>query len=677
MNRFSSRLLASITCIVVLGMSHSSAKAYTVLYDSWGYHRTWLKSTVKWYVASNGSDDVSPDQIEDAIGAAFDAWKAVSCSDLNFLFGGVKSFNPNKDIFIRWLETNWNMTVQDAMGVTTNWKMNGPGQGIDKVEIFFNGQHFEWTTSGADDPFSNKVDVQAVATHEIGHAIGLNHTRERFATMFFTSSPGKSEEAQILHDDDKRGICFLYPAIPFTQGQVCDACKEKSNCTTGVCFSYGDEGAFCGQDCGANSPCPDGYGCFNVPGVSTSQCIPNNEHCAPTGGNIAIGDYCYDHDTCSSNRCLVLPDSAVCSKECNPLAGGNAGCPSSMKCIGKDADGICYPKGDQGLGEPCESPADCESFECIGIGDGEGVCTQTCTNDSQCPGTMSCMGEKCVQLGSGKHGDACTKITDCANGLCVPFLGYCSELCDTNEDCPYEGNCLLAGVCDAGAQGKTGDACGDGAKTCMSGLTCLYLAKGDTTGICRVKCDVRYDACEQGAFCEWIWQPWLNKVVGACTENNGGKTQGDDCGGPAYCLPDLVCADTDGTGPKCRQDCKATNFLGCSNGATCIALNLSDDPMKGACHPKDAPPPIDDPQVVETTTDAGPIAPDAGNTVPDGRSTADGSATIPPSPSSGGSSGGGCQVTFQATPTGVGWILFVVVLLGLAYRKRSMMITSS
>ncbi len=667
------RRLAATFAFIMVGLFCQQAAAYSILYDNWGYPRIWNKNTVQYTIAANGSDNITLNQIESSIGAAFASWTDIPCTAINFTFNGFKNFNPNQDIFIRWLETNWDMTVQDAMGVTTNWKLIGAGQGVKKVEIFFNGQDFEWTTEGADDPFSNKVDVQAVATHEIGHAIGLNHSRERFATMFFTAFPGQTEAQRKLDEDDKRAACFLYPAVPFTQGKVCDACDQASNCNTGVCFSYGEEGAFCGMDC-SSTPCPEGFGCYSIANVTNPQCIPDNEHCAPVGGNIPVGDYCYDHSTCASGRCLVLPESAVCSKECNPSAGGNAGCPSSMQCVGEGFDGICYPKGSQQLGEQCKSPADCESFLCMGVGGGEGVCTQDCTSNAQCPSSMTCVVDKCLKLGSAQHGDPCTKMTDCATGICANLLGYCSTLCETDADCPFEGQCLLAGVCNAGASGKEGDVCGPDAKTCQSGLKCTYAAQGDTTGICRTRCDVRYEGeCPKGTYCEWMWQSWLNQVIGVCSPSNGGLGLGADCGGDAYCLPDLVCADTDGTGAKCRQDCKTTNFLGCSNGATCVALDLANDPQLGACHPKGGTPAVEQAQVVETTMDAGSTAPPSGDTSSPPRSDA---MTTPPepTPSNTGSSGGGCRTNKTGN---AGWMWVLMGLFALRYTRRSIWIKSS
>ena len=673
--------LAALLCCLTVGQAH----AYVILTDNFGNPMSWNKATIGWAVAANGSDDIPIDEAVGALQAAFNSWESVSCSTVSFQFTGTVNVNPNKDIFIRWLEQNWDMTVQDALGVTTNWQLNGDGS-PKKVEIFLNGASYVWATSGADDPFSNVNDLQAVATHEIGHAIGLDHPRHRFSTMWFTTFPGESEEARSLEDDDKRAACFLYPAATFTDGQLCDSCWNHQNCVSGACINYPGDGPFCAQDCSGGKACPSGYECIALMG-GYMECLPVNQHCAPVGGNIPVGDFCYDHATCASGYCLVLPDSAVCTQQCNPSQGGSAGCPSGMVCAGQGTNGICYPQGSGQLGDSCLSPADCASFDCIGIGASEGACTQPCTSDAQCPGTYACVFDFCVATGSGQFGDSCTQLTDCASGLCVPFVDYCSTKCSDDAECPGDLECINNLYCDAGATGQVGDTCGPGAKECVSGLFCFYDTAAAVNGTCREKCDVRYDDCSGGQYCDWVWQDWQNKVVGVCVGDNGGAPTGAPCGGPIACFPDHVCADTDGSGPKCRQDCNSYNLLGCSGGTTCIPLNMESDPKLGACHPNDGAPAVDDPQVVETVpgVEPPPVAEpseDTGAIEPgmrvetdgpglDGAATAAGTttggATTGGPVGSGGGSDGGCSVRSSSsnplavlglTFFGIGWLVW-------------------
>lgn len=600
MNRI---LQLTLLLTMLSALSATSASAYIVLFDQYGNYRTWQMAAIPWRVAASGSKDISKAQIESALQSAFDSWQNVPCTKLKFQNKGFVSAPPNDGIFIRWQDSMWYSEVADAAGVTMNWKwVNQKSAPVKKVEIYFNGVNFTWVTEGADDPFSDAVDVQAVAAHEIGHAIGLDHPRHRFATMFFSMFPGQSEAQRTLEEDDKRAVCFLYPKTNFKSGQPCDTCANNTNCENGQCLDYGGgEGAYCSRDCSATAKCPPGFGCFKVQGLATPQCIAENNHCAPTGGNISVGDYCYDHSTCKSGKCLVLPDSAVCSMNCTPGGANNGGCPSKMVCLGKDKQGICYPKGNGQLGDSCKSPADCSSFDCIGIGAGQGICTQNCSADTQCPNGFKCSFGYCITPGTKPYGESCQTLLECQSGFCHPFAKYCTTNCKKDTDCPDQSKCTNSGYCSQGPTGVVGDVCGEDAKECKSQYFCFYDQKGKKTGTCQYKCDARFDTgCPSNTYCEWVYQDWLAKIVGVCKGDNGGNGLDTPCGGSIACLPHLVCADTDGNGPKCRQDCNAKNLLGCAGDSTCIGLGLENNPKLGACHPKDAGPAADSPQVVET-----------------------------------------------------------------------------
>ncbi len=79
------------------------------------------------------------------------------------------------------------------------------------VDIVFNGDDFSWSTSGE----SGKMDVQNIATHEIGHFLGLDDlysSSDSEATMYGYAAPGETKK-RTLTEDDKNGIRFLYPKM--------------------------------------------------------------------------------------------------------------------------------------------------------------------------------------------------------------------------------------------------------------------------------------------------------------------------------------------------------------------------------------------------------------------------------------------------------------------------------
>ena len=80
--------------------------------------------------------------------------------------------------------------------------------------------HTNWTW--ADGPGSiggNQVDIQGVACHEYGHALGLDHSNSGAATMFFAISQG-STAARSINSDDQAGIQAIYGAASPTKPSI-------------------------------------------------------------------------------------------------------------------------------------------------------------------------------------------------------------------------------------------------------------------------------------------------------------------------------------------------------------------------------------------------------------------------------------------------------------------------
>jgi hypothetical protein len=79
------------------------------------------------------------------------------------------------------------------------------------ADIVFN-PHAKFSTSTP--PLSNDFDLQSVATHEIGHALGLDHSGVAHAVMFPFGDTGESQQ-RTPSTDDLIAISFLYPSSNF------------------------------------------------------------------------------------------------------------------------------------------------------------------------------------------------------------------------------------------------------------------------------------------------------------------------------------------------------------------------------------------------------------------------------------------------------------------------------
>ncbi|WCJ35745.1 matrix metalloproteinase [Euphorbia peplus] len=68
--------------------------------------------------------------------------------------------------------------------------------------------HFDGDETWSENPGPNEVDLESVAVHEIGHLLGLNHSKDPNAIMFAYFNYGVTKRD--LATDDIQRIRALY-----------------------------------------------------------------------------------------------------------------------------------------------------------------------------------------------------------------------------------------------------------------------------------------------------------------------------------------------------------------------------------------------------------------------------------------------------------------------------------
>jgi uncharacterized protein (TIGR03437 family) len=173
---------------------------------------------ITYNIHTAGSDNVAFTEVEKAINASFKTWEDIPTSAIAFTQGPATAVHsPVSDgVFpIYWVESNSDpdyTSISSALAVAFTFRFtSGPRTGeITDANIVFNGVDNTWATDGG----SGAFDIAEVATHEIGHALGLSHSPIASATMFPRTGAGVIK-SRTISPDDQIAISAIYPTTGF------------------------------------------------------------------------------------------------------------------------------------------------------------------------------------------------------------------------------------------------------------------------------------------------------------------------------------------------------------------------------------------------------------------------------------------------------------------------------
>lgn len=504
------KLICMFLSSILLMLSVTTSYAFDTL-D--GTRARWRSMPISYSIDSH-SPDVDLARERDAIAAAFNAWSNVSGASIQF--SSTSSGLITVDFDRRW-PREWG---REAAGITITNRRNSR---ISSAEIHFNNEFFQWSTSGS----PSMSDIQGVATHEIGHAIGFGHSFYFESTMYWS---GGDARLRTLAPDDQRGIRFLYGPADNQAGRMCDTCLTNDDCEN-FCIGLERGRAHCGQACNSASDCPNNAECFELTNGSRS-CAPLAFACSDDpvladGSRLALepGDYCFGADQCrSGSLCLPLETSAECIRNCNP---SNNTCPGGGECYATgdpDNPGLCIPPGNVPEGGVCGSFQNrCQDgLECAYIGD-RPRCFSYCQPGGQCAPGFGCSPFDntrwvCLALDGPQEGEPCIDNL-CAGGLTCMNVGgqsICAEGCLPEESitCDDGRRCFTirdgVGGCSPGTV-ENGDPCTQNLE-CKGGY-CLFQ-RGER--LCAQGCEASSD-CGTDETCQT-----LNSGETVCLASNQG-----------------------------------------------------------------------------------------------------------------------------------------------------------
>ena len=174
----------------------------------------WKNACIGYELNEAASKQVSLDDAEGAMAAAFAQWTNAACTggkpSLDVRFVGTtaarrsKADHANVIMFDddEWPHSNPHSTV----ALTTITYVPETGELVD-ADMEINSANMKLTVNG---PIpSDGYDLASVLTHEAGHMLGLAHSMNPNATMYADYATGSTSMSS-LAADDVHGICAIY-----------------------------------------------------------------------------------------------------------------------------------------------------------------------------------------------------------------------------------------------------------------------------------------------------------------------------------------------------------------------------------------------------------------------------------------------------------------------------------
>ena len=201
----------------------------------------WAGFPIQWRVnPTQGANVAGARSQAEVFRAAFTAWQAVPTATVNFTEGAVTPPSVRRAVDgVNLISTNVSVaeyadsavgrtfTVYfDATGVDElGRKIDFPGQVVE-ADVLFNPSSL-FSTDVI--PAAGRFDLQSVATHEIGHLLGLGHTSITSSVMFPNVATGTSY-ARTLSVDEIAGVSTIYPSAAFAgKGSLSGTVRTTAN----------------------------------------------------------------------------------------------------------------------------------------------------------------------------------------------------------------------------------------------------------------------------------------------------------------------------------------------------------------------------------------------------------------------------------------------------------------
>lgn len=159
----------------------------------------WSEPYVPFQVNTRGKHGLVPDEVDFALRDAAAQWDQIEGSWLELAYEGQTDIDTpdNTDgINSVFFVDDWGEHRDpNLLALTYVWSLEDGT--ITHFDVAINTDGHGWSVDGSED----RNDLWNALVHEFGHALGLDHSEDEEATMYFQTSVGETSKRDLAADD--------------------------------------------------------------------------------------------------------------------------------------------------------------------------------------------------------------------------------------------------------------------------------------------------------------------------------------------------------------------------------------------------------------------------------------------------------------------------------------------